>query len=811
MGSGMRRGGLADAPRFCCCVSSQGLWQHLVVTYNGAGELTELYWNGIPQAPDSLYQASLGPLPFGPISALGIGYDAGRQGQEHKMYWGDWSRYVPLQGDVADVQFYDAALTQAQVTGLHTGDVTPCGTEPSPPLPPSPPAPPPNPPGVVSPIAPPPSPSPPPPPPPSPPSPPPPSPPPNPPGVVVLAPPRPPPRSPPPSPPMPPGATPVQVSVCVAGYSLQSFTMYSNVLRVGLAQYAGVPSSSVVFRNVTSGCATPATPAAAPATGRRHLKQTPVPAPPPPNLACMNVSMGQPLPVGCVPSDYNVNNSVTGVLEVTLQPSDSATVQAALEAIGNGTSGEAAALTAVLRSAGLTAIQGLRLPGADAAAAVTLVALPPAAPAPAPAPSPRPPRPPRPPPAAPGAADPDKSGHFSSRPGGAKQRVLDEGASTGVAIAGVAALWFIVHAVIHAVTMAHTRRTCVTVALVVQCAAADATLHDDAAHDDEVHGGAHDDASRPATATLAMTGKRFKAPLAAGVLLAALTSEAAAANAVDAMPPPLRVTLRPLQRTPLVRAAAAKHAHHAGVRALRKKPVGPAWRLKRFILSELHWQARELRSLGRFFRRCCGHSHDPVGKVFRLVPARGAAVRDAAADAHEPAHELACALMREDDAAAPTAVLFDATFSFGFAGRDAAVAWRQAMRSAPQLERLEAALAAALISSSGGDAKAGETQIELTHVGAVFAALLDDEPHANLDKKRAAVMRVSTWPASAAAAATPMTVAQQREANAARSLGLAPTVAARMAALLLLSLTDTAAPARASTAVVPSGGAEGAV
>jgi hypothetical protein len=588
---------------------------------------------------------------------------------------------------------------------------------------------------------------------------------------------------------MPSGATPVQVSVCVAGYSLQSFYLYGNVLRVGVAQYVGVPSASVLFRNVTSGCAAPgAAPAAAPA-GRRHLAQAPAPAPPPPDPSCLNVTMWQPLPVGCVPANYNANNSVTGLLEVNLLPSNSATVLAALEAIGNGTSGAAATLTVMLRSAGLAQIQGLRLP--DTAAAVTVLSLPPPPPPP---PSPWPPRSPRPPPAAPGTADPDKSGRFSTRTAAGKKQLLDTGASAGVAIAGVAALWFVVHAVIHAVTMAHQRRTCVTVALVVQCATR-AQLHDDAVHDDEVHG-AHA-ASDPATATLAMTGKRFKAPAAAGVLMSQLALEAAAANASHALPLPHRVTLRPLQRTPLVRAAAAKHDHKAGALALRKKPTGALWRLKRFLLSELHWQARELRTLGRFLRRCCSRSHDPVGKVFRLVPCRGGAVRDAASDAAEPAHELACALMRDD--AAPTAVLLDATFSFGMFGRDAAVAWRQALRSAPQLAQLEAALAAAL--SSGGAKEEGEP-IELTRVGAVFAALLDDEPHANLDKKRAASMRIST---SAAAAAT-----VQRDADAARSFGLAPPVAARMAALLLLSLRDTAAPARASTAVL-SAGAEGAV
>ena len=516
-----------------------------------------------------------------------------------------------------------------------------------------------------------------------------------------------------------------------------------------------MPTASVFFRNVTIGCDVPAAPA-----GRRHLTQTPVPAPPPPDAACYNVTLGQPLPASCVPAEFNVNNSVTGVLDVNVSPSNSVAVLAALDAIGNGTSGAAATLTAVLRNAGLTQIQGLRLP--DQAAVAVLSRPPP--------PSPWPPRAPRPPPGPPGTVDIDKSGRFSTRGPGFNKRVLDAGSSTGVAIAGVAALWFIVHAVVHACTMAHQRRTCVTIALVVQCATG-AQLYDDAANDDDdVQGDQH--ASEANAASLAMVGKRFKAPAAAAVLLAVLAREAADATSSDALPPPQRVTLRPLQRGPLVSASAAKSEHKAGALALRKKPTGALWRLKRFLLSELHWQAREMRSLGRFLRRCCGRSHDAVGKVFRLVPCRSAAVRDAAADAADPAHDLASTLLRDD--AAPTAVLFEATFSFGIAGRDAASAWRQCLRDAAQLAKLEAALGAGLFMG-----KAAEASLELTRVGAVFSALLDDEPHANLDKKRDAAKHVQHEEA-------------QEEAHAARSLGLAPPVAARRAALLLLSLRDTA-------------------
>ena len=61
--------------------------------------------------------------------------------------------------------------------------------------------------------------------------------------------------------------------------------------------------------------------------------------------------------------------------------------------------------------------------------------------------------------------------------------------------------------------------------------------------------------------------------------------------------------------------------------------------------------------------------------------------------------------------------------------------------------------------------------------------LLDDE-HANLDKKRAPSARITHAPATAPE--------EQSSGAAARSFGLAPPVAARLAALLLLSLRDDA-------------------
>lgn len=357
-----------------------------------------------------------------------------------------------------------------------------------------------------------------------------------------------------------------------------------------------------------------------------------------------------------------------------------------------------------------------------------------------------------------------------------------------MALAAIAALWFIVHAVVHAAAAAHQRRTAVSVAVVVQCTT-DAALHADGAHDDDVHG-VH--VTSADAGSLTMTGKRFKAPRAAALVSAFLEREAAAANALDALSPPKTVTLRPLQRTPLVRAAAAKKEHAAGSLALRKKPTGVLWRLKRWVQTELRWQAREMRTLGRALRRCCGGSRDAVGKVFRLVRCRGTAVRDAAEDATDPAHEAACALVHPGSA--PTAVLFEVTFHFGVSGRDAAAVWRQRLRTEAQLAQLEAALGATLAEGAESDEKAQDfTASELRQVGTVTISLLDDEPHACLDKKRAMSARLSMAHGGAGVEAGASAAADA----AARSFGLAPPVAKRLAAVLLLSLRDAADDARA--------------
>ena len=423
---------------------------------------------------------------------------------------------------------------------------------------------------------------------------------------------------------------------------------------------------------------------------------------------------------------------------------------------------------------------------------------------------PSPPNPPPRPPWPPAASAPP--GALGGR-GGAKSRLRvapdSAGAEVGYAIAGVAALWIIVHTVAHALIAAHRRRTCVTVAVVLQCTTA-AQLHADEKHDDDVHG-VH--VSNADAGSLSMAGKRFKAPLAASLLSAFLAQEAASANAADMLPPPRHVALRPLQRTPLVRAAAAKHEHKAGALALRKKPSNVFWRLKRFILTELRWQAREFRTVARFLRRCCGGSRDAVGKVFRLVPCAGAAVQQAAADGADPAHALARQLAQREGGAATT-VLFEASFHFGVAGRDAAAVWRQRLRTESQLLDLEAALVDALrtgelrvsskeasAASRAGDA-ANDEPTELKRVGVAAITLLDDEPHANLDKKRAITGRFAQAPEKADAPE------EHASDAAARSFGLAPAVATRLAAVLLLSLHDDTAAAAAPIDATAAAGAE---
>jgi hypothetical protein len=108
-------------------------------------------------------------------------------------------------------------------------------------------------------------------------------------------------------------------------------------------------------------------------------------------------------------------------------------------------------------------------------------------------------------------------------------------------------------------------------------------------------------------------------------------------------------------------------------------------------------------------------------------------------------------------------------------GRDAAAAWRQQLRAEEALEALEAGLAADV---------AADPSCELRRLGAVAVALLDDAPHARLDTKNEAARRVTSRLHVDAAAA-----AASADKDG-RSFGIAPPVAARLAAVLLLAAHD---------------------
>jgi hypothetical protein len=191
------------------------------------------------------------------------------------------------------------------------------------------------------------------------------------------------------------------------------------------------------------------------------------------------------------------------------------------------------------------------------------------------------------------------------------------------------------------------------------------------------------------------------------------------------------------------------------------------WRLKRWILSELHWQGRELRHAWRALRRCCGsrssRSHDPVGKAFRLVPAP---------------------LTAGDVRAASNAVLFETTWFFGWRGRDSAACWRRQLRDGALLAGLEQALTSELAGAAG-------LEVTLVQEGsAATVALLDDEPHANLDKKHHA----GAAPSAKAAA------------GGDRTAGVAPAVAERLEVVLALCAVrgSSLGPPRASMGTMAS-------
>jgi hypothetical protein len=332
------------------------------------------------------------------------------------------------------------------------------------------------------------------------------------------------------------------------------------------------------------------------------------------------------------------------------------------------------------------------------------------------------------------------------------------GSAVAYALLGFIVLWMPVHALVHAVTAAHARRTAVSVALALRCVQRAPRASQIGSGPDAAPDKADDEGDDEALA-----GRRFAAHNLAAALASVLQREAAAASAADVQPSPRHVALRPLLRKPIV-AALDVSSRDGGDQqevsqrlAMRKKPAGAVWRFKRWVASELHWQARELRHAMRALRRCCGRSRDPVGKAFRLVSVGPAA-----------------------------AVLVEATFSFGWSGRHGAACWRRRLRCEAQLAELEAALAAELANANVEVTIILAADDEGTHgapcgddghgARVVTVALLDDEPHANVDKKAKAQRNTSVAD----------DVAEHKKAGAddGRSSGLAPAVAARLEAVL---------------------------
>ena len=361
--------------------------------------------------------------------------------------------------------------------------------------------------------------------------------------------------------------------------------------------------------------------------------------------------------------------------------------------------------------------------------------------------------------------------------GGAKHRhaVLDPpaatsaGAAIGYALAAILVLWLPVHMAFHALTAAHVRRTAVSFAVALQC---EASLQHGLS---DVHGsfkralsrrGDGDTAAAEDIERSVQHGRRFGAP---GLAAAAVAFFGTAAGAT--------VAVRPLLRAPLV-AALGGHGKGAeiGSLALRKKPRGAAWRLKRALQSELDWHRRAARHAWRAVRRM-------------LTPRLNAEARAARAG---PGHAFRLVRADEwlgDDATPRTAALFELSVSFGVGGRTAAAAFRASLRDAALLGELEDAFAERVAAAEAAQRDApGAAALGVRAAGAVLLALLDDEPHARLDAKKAGV------PSSPRAAPAGYDV--DAEEPESRSTGLSPAVAERLAALLVLCLKDKDAASR---------------
>ena len=538
--------------------------------------------------------------------------------------------------------------------------------------------------------------------------------PPAPPGGYSPPPPRPPlPPLPPPSPRPPPPQPPreflsnEQLALCLPGWSVAQVEEYSPALAQAVGTYVGVAAAQVRIESALVGCGE-APPSYANSTA--HVALDDVPA-----------------------------SAVLSKLAALYEPT---TAAGRLTELGNALGSALTAAGAPPLAAPLTTVGGI---------AVTV----------------RAPPPPAPPPHPPGETQGSLLAASNAQRRADKRQLRDAEAARAVAyaLAAVVVLWMPVHAAAHAITAAHARCTAVSVALAIR-ATAKAPRASRASQSSAVEQDVPDDADDGALA-----GRRFAAAALSAVLASVLAREASAASAADVQPPPLQIVLRPLLRKALSSSLGASaqdgslHATASQRLAARKKPNGAAWRLKRWLASELHWQARELRHGARALRRCCGASRDPVGKVFRLVP--------------------------PPPGSADAAVLVEATFSFGWAGRHSAACWRRRLRCEEQLEAVEAALAAelaavplevALLTATAYDRADRDTQL-------VTMALLDDEPHANLDKKLKAQRTTSV-----ADVGVP-----QADADG-RSVGIAPAVAERLEAVLALCALHRARLPRSSSA-----------
>ena len=555
------------------------------------------------------------------------------------------------------------------------------------------------------------------------------------------------------------------VSFCVAGYTTLSILQYNTSLINGTGSYLQVLPSYITLVNVSTGCDVPILPS------RRRLHTL---SPPPPPGICSSSNSSSACVNGTSPLVYNASNSVTYTLSLDPTAAANPAVQSRILALGNtssvGASAASAVLVSRLRGAGLAAATGGAL---SSSTAMSLEAK-----------------------ANASAANLAKvtaalTNHTDFNAVAAKLLSKKQSAEVAAgALAALAVLWIAVHALMHAVTTYHLRRTTVTAALLVQCELSAGVWAELASRTGTEPPDEEDATDEPPVDPAPggdTLGKRFRA-LVTGLRLQQLLTTAAAA--AMASPAGVRCVLRPLNRGPLLAARSAANVQDASGLALKSKPQGVLRRLKRALLTEMRWQGKELVQVGRTLRRCCTGSRakGDVGRVFRLVPAQTDAMRVAAKSADSPAASLAASLM----AGPPNAVLVEIIWFFGARGRNAACVWRHALRSEETCSQLEASIAAALTAEAAS--------IEIQRCSLVAVALLDDAPHAALDKKRATkhlkeAIDVDDTPAEA------------------RSTGLAPAVAARLGAVLVLARAgkeEAAAQQPLSSIVVaaPTGGVE---